>query len=325
MANGCNVTTAKRKMMVKPASKIFCAISFGVFWRSAPSTKAIIRSRNVSPGLEVIFTLIRSDKTRVPPVTAERSPPASRITGADSPVIADSSTDATPSTISPSDGMNSPAITNTRSPAFSFELGTCSVRPSLSTIRLAIVSERALRSVSACALPRPSAMASAKFANMTVNHNHSVICRLNLKAPPLLKSNAVVMTLPISTTNMTGLPIICRGFSLRNASQMARRTIFHSQTAFFLGLFGECPNRTVGTDGIVGVCVVIAIGNPLERLARDHEQMLKDRAQTQCRKECQGSHDQKHSDQERGKYRRGHRECPQRRRYIFLAREIAGD
>ncbi len=33
-------------------------------------------------------TLIQSDSTVVPPVTAERSPPASRITGADSPVIA---------------------------------------------------------------------------------------------------------------------------------------------------------------------------------------------------------------------------------------------
>jgi len=35
------------------------------------------------------------------------------MTGADSPVIADSSTDATPSMISPSDGMNSPALTIT--------------------------------------------------------------------------------------------------------------------------------------------------------------------------------------------------------------------
>ena len=52
----------------------------------------------------------------MPPVTAERSPPLSRITGADSPVIADSSTEATPSMISPSDGIRSPASTRTRSP-----------------------------------------------------------------------------------------------------------------------------------------------------------------------------------------------------------------
>ena len=57
---------------------MFSAISFGVFCRSSPSTKAIMRSMNVSPGLEVIFTTIRSDSTVVPPVTADRSPPDSR-------------------------------------------------------------------------------------------------------------------------------------------------------------------------------------------------------------------------------------------------------
>ena len=46
----------------------------------------------------------------MPPVTALRSPPLSRITGALSPVIALSSTDATPSTTSPSHGMTSPAV-----------------------------------------------------------------------------------------------------------------------------------------------------------------------------------------------------------------------
>ena len=66
-------------MIVSPASRIDRAISFGVFCRSAPSTSAIIRSRNVSPGLAVIRTTISSLSTRVPPVTAERSPPDSRI------------------------------------------------------------------------------------------------------------------------------------------------------------------------------------------------------------------------------------------------------
>ncbi len=72
-----------------------------------------MRSMKVLPGSEVIFTTIRSDRTLVPPVTAERSPPDSRMTGADSPVIADSSTDATPSTTSPSPGMTWPASTTT--------------------------------------------------------------------------------------------------------------------------------------------------------------------------------------------------------------------
>ena len=47
-----------------------------------------MRSRNDSPGLAVIFTLIQSDITVVPPVTPLRSSPLSRMTGADSPVIA---------------------------------------------------------------------------------------------------------------------------------------------------------------------------------------------------------------------------------------------
>ena len=103
-------------MIVSAARRISSAISFGVFWRLAPSTIAIIRSRNVSPGFVVMRTMIQSDRTRVPPVTALRSPPLSRMTGALSPVIALSSTDATPSTISPSPGMKSPASTSTRSP-----------------------------------------------------------------------------------------------------------------------------------------------------------------------------------------------------------------
>src|SRR6516225_2035356 len=89
----------------------------GVFCRTAPSTSAIMRSRKVEPCAAVIRTLSQSDVTRVPPVTAERSPPLSRMTGADSPVMADSSTEATPSMTSPSLGIRSPASTRTRSPA----------------------------------------------------------------------------------------------------------------------------------------------------------------------------------------------------------------
>ena len=76
---------------------MFSAISLGVFCRAAPSTRAIIRSMKVSPGFVVIWMTTRSESTLVPPVTADRSPPDSRITGADSPVMADSSTLATPS------------------------------------------------------------------------------------------------------------------------------------------------------------------------------------------------------------------------------------
>ena len=55
--------------MVSAASRMSRAISFGVFWRLAPSTMAIMRSRKASPGLAVMRTMIQSDSTRVPPVT----------------------------------------------------------------------------------------------------------------------------------------------------------------------------------------------------------------------------------------------------------------
>ena len=110
-------------MIVMPASRIESAISFGVLRRSAPSTSLIIRSMNVCPGSCVISTTMRSESTRVPPVTALRSPPDSRITGADSPVIADSSTEAMPSITVPSPGITSPASTTTTSPLRSSAAG----------------------------------------------------------------------------------------------------------------------------------------------------------------------------------------------------------
>ena len=111
------VAVANTKMMVRPTSRMFSAISLGVFCRSAPSTSVIMRSRNEEPGEEVMRTTMRSEMTVVPPVTAERSPPDSRITGADSPVMAASFTEAMPSITSPSPGMTSPASQITRSPA----------------------------------------------------------------------------------------------------------------------------------------------------------------------------------------------------------------
>ena len=113
-----------RKTSVNAASTIASASSFGVRCRFAPSTSAIILSRNDSPGAAVTRTRMASDSTRVPPVTPLRSPPPSRTTGALSPVMADSSTAATPSTTSPSAGITCPASTTTSSPAFSSVDGT---------------------------------------------------------------------------------------------------------------------------------------------------------------------------------------------------------
>jgi len=230
MASGTRVTTAMRNTMVSPTRRICSAISFGVFCRDAPSTSAIIRSRKLEPGSAEIRTMMRSDRTLVPPVTDERSPPDSRMTGADSPVMADSSTEAMPSTTSPSPGMKSPASTTTWSPLRRAEAGTgsvCALSPL--TIRWAVVSRRILRRLSAWALPRPSAIASAKLANRTVNHSHAVVQPVNqsgISDPPPTRSrmtSAVVRTLPTSTTNMTGFFIMWRGDSLTTLSITAWR------------------------------------------------------------------------------------------------------
>ena len=164
------------------ASRIPSAISLGVFWRRAPSTMAIMRSRKASPGFTVTRTTIQSESTRVPPVTELKSPPASRMTGADSPVIALSSTEATPSMTSPSAGMKSPASTSTTSPLRSFAASTLdhSVVRAVPGSFFAITERFAARRLSACALARPSAALSAKFANSTVNHSQTEIAKMKL-------------------------------------------------------------------------------------------------------------------------------------------------
>ncbi len=55
------VAVANTKMMVMPMSRILSAISLGVFWRSAPSTRPIMRSRKVDPGAAVMRTRIQSE------------------------------------------------------------------------------------------------------------------------------------------------------------------------------------------------------------------------------------------------------------------------
>jgi hypothetical protein len=204
-------------------------------------------------------TAISSLSTRVPPVTADRSPPDSRITGADSPVIADSSTVAMPSMISPSPGMTSPALTRQTSPRSSCDEGFSEMVPSAARTR-AVVSARVLRKVSAWALPRPSAMASAKLANSTVNHSHALtrpakrFCFevLSLKSR---MNRIVVNTEPTSTMNITGLRIIFRGLSFLKESTIAVRTIAGSKIDFE----AACFMRTFGGRGAGGVMVAVMV------------------------------------------------------------------
>src|SRR5262245_4815327 len=302
MAKGCSVTVASRKMIVRPANRMFSAISLGVFCRLAPSTRAIIRSRNVSPARAVIRTTIWSDSTRVPPVTAERSPPDSRMTGADSPVMADSSTEAMPSMTSPSLGIISPALTTHSSSTASWDDGTCSVVPS-GRRRLASVSLRAWRSVAACALPRPSAIASAKLANSTVNQSQTATRPAKtfsaLVAVRRSRRNRIVTsTLPISTTNMTGLRAMWRGSSLTTLSSAAGRT-----------MAGSNSERRVAVDNVA----------PLET------ELLDDGAEREDGEVGEPDDDDHDAGEQAGEQRRVGREGAGGRRDPLLAGEAAGD
>jgi hypothetical protein len=151
-------------------------------------------------------------------------------------VIADSSTEAMPSITSPSLGIRSPASTSTMSPCFSSGAGTvCQLVAVSDASRLAGVSVRALRSVAACALPRPSATASAKLANSTVTHSQRMIWKVKPRCalPPVSRSRmkiTVVSAATISTTNITGFLISMRGSSLTNDCLIAGRRIAGSNT-----------------------------------------------------------------------------------------------
>src|SRR3954470_23543472 len=287
---GTSVAQAKRKTMVRPTRRMWSAISFGVFCLAAPSTSAIIRSRNDSPGLAVMRTTIRSESTFVPPVTAERSPPLSRMTGADSPVIADSSTEAMPSMTSPSPGMSPFASTTTRSPFFSREAGiissfamgmTSSGGGQVRTLR-AMVSFCIRRSVSACAFPRPSATASAKLAKITVNQSQMETASVNQRGAALgegaktsRSQTAGARTLPISTTNMTGFFATRTGESLRKLSTIAEPRIDLSKRDRF--------------------CALRAIS---EKPSSARGEVLRDRAERECREEGERADDDHDGDEE---------------------------
>src|SRR5262245_21725555 len=144
-------------------------------------------------------------------------------------------------------------------------------------------------------------MASAKFANSTVNHSHSVICRLKAKlVPPATASrisSTLVITEPISTTNITGFFIMVRGFNLRKESSSARRTIFASHNVRFdLGL----------------------IDLRSEGLACAHQQVLQQWSQAERGEKCERAHNHNHSHQQHGKQWRGDRECAGRWRSNLL-------
>ena len=127
----------------------------------------------LSPGFAVIVTTMRSDITLVPPVTEQRSPPDSRMTGADSPVMADSSTLAI--------ALDDVAVAgdhlagDDHDPVAREQLGR---RDVLGGTGLRRGGERSCRSWRRAGwrpapCPRPSATASARLANTTVSQSQT--------------------------------------------------------------------------------------------------------------------------------------------------------
>src|SRR4051812_41627310 len=259
-----------------------------------------MRSRKVSPGLEVIRILIRSERTLVPPVTALRSPPDSRMTGALSPVITDSSMVAIPSMTSPSPGMRSPVSATTTSPARSCAAVTSSTE--LFTNRFPTASVFVLRSVSACAFPRASAIASAKLAKSTVNQSQRAIWDSKPRClRPRAKSRtrkAVTRAAPTSTTKMTGFFARVFGLSLTKDSRVARLTISRSnrgRARLNLGGRSELgPGELGGAALGVGISTTVAmiLAPDVHHHEREeppvlHEEVLSDGTQREGREEGQ--------------------------------------
>ena len=125
--------------------------------------------------------------------------------GADSPVMADSSTEAMPSMISPSEGIISGRDDDNVVDSESRGGDLLDDPPALRL--LAMVSALVLRNAAAWAAL--SAMTSAKLAKRTVNTTTPPPTRrrgcLRPSVAQVLEEDQVVKTLPTSTTNMTGL------------------------------------------------------------------------------------------------------------------------
>ena len=154
----------------------------------------------------------------MPPVTAERSPPLSRMTGADSPVMAASLTEATPSITSPSAGIevagldqHDVALPRARAPA-----------PSRHVVAEAPASRLATVSVLRLAQGRGLGLAAAfgdRLGEVGEQHGEpepqiDLERRSRCPPAPVTRSRTkrtVVSAATISTTNMTGLRTIGAG------------------------------------------------------------------------------------------------------------------
>ncbi len=149
-------------------------------------------------------------------------------------------------------------------------------------MRLATVSLRARRRLSARARPRPSATASAKVANSTVSHSQAAIANANQQDWPVASSrtpSTVTRTATISVTKITGLRINPAGLSFLKLSPAARRRIAPSNSAIVSAL----------------LCAIVI---SLEGLAGVHREMLRQRTERLRGQELQAAENEDHAGQQ---------------------------
>ena len=196
------------------------AISFGVLRRSAPSTSAIIRSRNDLPGSCV--TCDHEPVGEQPRAAGDGRAVAAGLADHRRRLAGDrrlvDRADALDDLAVGGDDLAGRRRRRRRRAA-----APAPARPRRAPVslrRCAIVVVRVARSAFACALPRPSAIASAKFANSTVSQSQTAIAPTNQSWPvwPRARSRKkipVVITLPSSTMNITGFSHLLPRVELR--------------------------------------------------------------------------------------------------------------
>ncbi len=151
---------------------------------------------------------------------------------------------------------------------------------------LPVSSPLVARSDAACALPRPSAIASAKLPNNTVSHSQTTIWIWNDSASPDrdVNSRTVSSVATTAVVNMTGFLTSALGASLRNASPSA-------------GPASWAEN----IEGAAALAIIVS----LEQLAGDHREMVGDRSEREAGQEGQAADDQDDADQQSDPQRTG--------------------
>ena len=232
------------------------------------------------------------------------------MTGADSPVMADSSTEATPSMISPSPGMNSPADTSTRSPLRRLGrhddgFASCRRRACLATVSVLRLAQRVGL--------RLAAPFGHRFGEVREEHREpEPQGDLEIEAVPrraatdvAQTASSVVTTLPDLDDEHDRVLHHPRGLSFMNASPSARA---HDLSG---------PRLKSACVDFAAIVVVI-----LERLSGVHQQVLDDRPEAQHREERQRADDEDHADEQAAKSGVRHGNVPSDGGTTFLRRKV---